>query len=105
MGLLVWKHSNSSVHFSAFQVFEKLSGISVAAQKSPPAPIALPPADPNAPKPSVGFIGLGAMGGGMAINLVKKGFHVTGFDVSFVPLVRFDASGLRSDCAPFERAP
>jgi 2-hydroxy-3-oxopropionate reductase len=29
----------------------------------------------------VGFVGLGAMGGPMAKNLVKKGFHLTVFDV------------------------
>ncbi|KAK0897326.1 hypothetical protein LTR57_022177 [Friedmanniomyces endolithicus] len=34
----------------------------------------------------VGFAGLGAMGGGMAKNLVKNGFSVTGFDV-YQPLV------------------
>ncbi|KAK5138190.1 hypothetical protein LTR08_004885 [Meristemomyces frigidus] len=37
-------------------------------------------------KPTVGFAGLGAMGGGMAKNLVKEGFQVTGFDV-YQPLV------------------
>lgn len=37
-------------------------------------------------KPNVGFAGLGAMGGGMAKNLVKNGFSVTGFDV-YQPLV------------------
>ncbi|USW54303.1 Putative 6-phosphogluconate dehydrogenase, NADP-binding, 6-phosphogluconate dehydrogenase, domain 2 [Septoria linicola] len=37
-------------------------------------------------KPRVGFAGLGAMGGGMAKNLVKEGFEVTGFDV-YQPLV------------------
>ncbi|KXS94022.1 hypothetical protein AC579_1163 [Pseudocercospora musae] len=37
-------------------------------------------------KPRIGFAGLGAMGGGMAKNLVKQGFEVTGFDV-YQPLV------------------
>ena len=37
-------------------------------------------------KPFVGFCGLGAMGGGMAIHLAKSGFPVTGFDV-YQPLV------------------
>ncbi|NKB51438.1 MAG: 3-hydroxyisobutyrate dehydrogenase [Rhizobiaceae bacterium] len=31
---------------------------------------------------SIGFIGLGNMGGPMAANLVKAGHHVTGFDLS-----------------------
>jgi 3-hydroxyisobutyrate dehydrogenase-like beta-hydroxyacid dehydrogenase len=43
----------------------------------------------NIPSPSVtiestskvGFIGLGAMGNGMALSLVKAGFHVSGYDV------------------------
>jgi len=30
----------------------------------------------------VGFIGMGVMGGGMAANLLKKGFAVVGYDVS-----------------------
>ncbi|KAH9831288.1 NAD-binding of NADP-dependent 3-hydroxyisobutyrate dehydrogenase [Teratosphaeria destructans] len=37
-------------------------------------------------KPKIGFAGLGAMGGGMAKNLVRNGFEVTGYDV-FQPLV------------------
>lgn len=37
-------------------------------------------------KPRVAFAGLGAMGGGMAKNLVKEGFQVAGFDV-YQPLV------------------
>ena len=28
----------------------------------------------------IGFVGLGAMGAGMAANLVKAGFAVTGYD-------------------------
>lgn len=35
---------------------------------------------------NVGFIGLGAMGGGVAINLAKNGYRVTGFDLA-KPLV------------------
>ncbi|MGX7681542.1 3-hydroxyisobutyrate dehydrogenase [Jatrophihabitans sp. DSM 45814] len=31
---------------------------------------------------SVGFVGLGNMGGPMAANLVKAGYHVSGFDLS-----------------------
>ena len=31
---------------------------------------------------SVGFVGLGAMGGPMTANLVKNGFNVKAFDVS-----------------------
>ena len=35
----------------------------------------------SASKGTVGFIGLGTMGGAMAANLLKDGFKVHGFDV------------------------
>ena len=44
-------------------------------------------------KPSVGFIGLGLMGYGMATNLVKKGYKVTGYDISSEALSRFESDG------------
>ncbi|KAI0377305.1 NAD binding domain of 6-phosphogluconate dehydrogenase-domain-containing protein [Hypomontagnella monticulosa] len=44
-------------------------------------------------KPEVAFIGLGAMGFGMATNLVKQGYKVTGFDVWQPTLERFQAAG------------
>lgn len=37
----------------------------------------------------IAFLGLGAMGFGMATNLIKKPFHVTGFDVYSPTLARF----------------
>lgn len=55
-------------------------------------------------KPRVGFAGLGAMGGGMAKNLVKEGFEVTGFDV-YEPLVdAFVAAGGKPAKTPKEAA-
>lgn len=46
-------------------------------------------------KPDIAFIGLGAMGFGMATNLVKRGYNVTGFDVWGPTLDKFkDAGGL-----------
>lgn len=39
---------------------------------------------------NIAFIGLGNMGGNMAANLVKGGFHVTGFDI--VPALRDEAA-------------
>lgn len=33
-------------------------------------------------RPRIGFIGLGAMGGPMALNLVRAGYHLTCFDLS-----------------------
>ncbi|CAH0039380.1 unnamed protein product [Clonostachys solani] len=44
-------------------------------------------------KPAISFIGLGAMGFGMATNLVKEGYPVTGFDVYGPTLDRFTAAG------------
>lgn len=44
-------------------------------------------------KPAVSFIGLGAMGFGMATNLVKEGYPVTGFDVWPPTLDKFRQAG------------
>lgn len=50
----------------------------------------------------VAFVGLGAMGFGMATNLVKHGFNVTGFDVYAPTLERFVAGGGKSSTTPRE---
>ncbi|KAK4173210.1 hypothetical protein QBC36DRAFT_293638 [Triangularia setosa] len=44
-------------------------------------------------KPPVAFIGLGAMGFGMAAHLIKQGYSVTGFDVWAPTLKRFEEAG------------
>ncbi|KAI9685106.1 MAG: hypothetical protein M1820_010842, partial [Bogoriella megaspora] len=44
-------------------------------------------------KPPIGFCGLGAMGFGMATNLVKQGYKVKGFDVFPQPVERFKEAG------------
>lgn len=44
-------------------------------------------------KPSIGFVGLGAMGFGMATQLVKQGYPVHGFDVFPASVERFKAAG------------
>lgn len=44
-------------------------------------------------KPAVGFVGLGAMGFGMAIHLVKEGYPVHGFDISPASVQRFQEAG------------
>ncbi|EAU31852.1 conserved hypothetical protein [Aspergillus terreus NIH2624] len=44
-------------------------------------------------KPAVGFVGLGAMGFGMATHLVKEGYPVHGFDVFPASVQRFQAAG------------
>lgn len=43
----------------------------------------------------IGFIGLGHMGLPMAINLVKKGHHVTGFDLQTTAMESFQENGGR----------
>jgi 3-hydroxyisobutyrate dehydrogenase-like beta-hydroxyacid dehydrogenase len=45
---------------------------------------------------SVGFIGLGQMGFGMAENLLKAGYDVLAYDVTAEPLARFAARGGRA---------
>ena len=50
----------------------------------------------------IAFLGLGAMGFGMATNLVKKGHQVTGFDVYGPTLERFVAAGGKSATTPRE---
>jgi phosphoglycerate dehydrogenase-like enzyme len=46
----------------------------------------------------IAFLGLGAMGFGMATNLVKVGWEVTGYDVYGPTLERFvDAGGKRAE--------
>ncbi|KAF5855304.1 hypothetical protein ETB97_009463 [Aspergillus alliaceus] len=44
-------------------------------------------------KPAIGFVGLGAMGFGMATHLVQEGYPVHGFDVSPASVQRFQAAG------------
>ncbi|PLN85845.1 NAD binding domain of 6-phosphogluconate dehydrogenase-domain-containing protein [Aspergillus taichungensis] len=44
-------------------------------------------------KPSIGFVGLGAMGFGMATHLVKEGYPVHGFDVFPASVQRFHTAG------------
>ena len=45
---------------------------------------------------SVGFVGLGQMGFGMAANLLKAGHDVLAYDVAAEPLARFAARGGRA---------
>jgi hypothetical protein len=44
-------------------------------------------------KPVIGFVGLGAMGFGMATNLVKQGYTVKGYDVFPKSVERFKEAG------------
>ena len=49
----------------------------------------------NTQKPCIGFVGLGAMGFGMATNLIKQGYPVKGYDVHPPTIQKFsDAGGL-----------
>lgn len=55
-------------------------------------------------RPNVSWFGLGAMGGGMAINLVKNGYPVTGYDV-YKPLVdKLVEAGGKASTSPSEAA-
>ena len=49
---------------------------------------------------TVGFIGLGQMGFGMAANLLKAGHDVLAYDVAAEPLARFAARGGRTTSHP-----
>ena len=53
-------------------------------------------------KPPVAFIGLGAMGFGMATHLVNQGYSVTGFDVWGPTLDKFKAAGGSTASTPSE---
>lgn len=53
---------------------------------------------------SLAFAGLGAMGFGMASNLLKKGYKVTGFDVYAPTLDRFKSVGGDTATSPREAA-
>ncbi|CAG8415611.1 unnamed protein product [Penicillium salamii] len=57
-----------------------------------------------ASKPKVAFIGLGAMGIGMAIHLLDDGFAVTGFDVNPMALEKLLAMGGTAASSPKECA-
>src|SRR6202043_193315 len=56
------------------------------------------------PKPRASFIGLGSMGFGMATSLKRKGFEVTGCDVSADLVARFVADGGKGAKTPAEAA-
>ena len=51
---------------------------------------------PTSAKPQIAVIGLGSMGFGMATSLKRKGFEVTGCDVSADPVRRFVEEGGKS---------
>lgn len=52
----------------------------------------------------IGFIGLGAMGGGVAINLVKNGFSVTGFDLAKPLVDKLVSAGGKAASTPADTA-
>lgn len=53
---------------------------------------------------TIGFIGLGAMGAGMAANLVKAGLDVTGFDIRGEAVDALKALGGHGAASPAEAA-
>lgn len=50
----------------------------------------------------VGFIGLGVMGGPMALNIIKKGYPLTVYDLSPTAVARLSAAGARAAASPRE---
>jgi 3-hydroxyisobutyrate dehydrogenase len=56
------------------------------------------------PDTRIGFIGLGAMGAGMAANLVKAGFDVIGFDIRDDAIARLVQQGGRGAASPADAA-
>src|SRR6516165_9728611 len=59
---------------------------------------------PTSAMPQIAVIGLGSMGFGMATSLKRKGFEVTGCDVSAEPVSRFVKEGGKSARTPAEAA-
>lgn len=57
-------------------------------------------ADAVATRPRVAVIGLGSMGFGMAVSLLRAGLIVTGCDVSAETVARFEAGGGRGAATP-----
>ncbi|OJD15342.1 hypothetical protein AJ78_04387 [Emergomyces pasteurianus Ep9510] len=57
-----------------------------------------------AEKPSIGFVGLGLMGFGMATNLIKSGYVVKGYDIWEPTLSRFKAAGGQIASSPGDAA-
>jgi len=53
---------------------------------------------------TIGFIGLGNMGGPMATNLVKAGHRVTGYDLNYAALAALAAAGGRTAASAAEAA-
>ncbi|KAL3484930.1 putative 3-hydroxyisobutyrate dehydrogenase [Aspergillus germanicus] len=52
------------------------------------------------PKPKIAFIGLGAMGMGMALHLLEDGYDVSGFDVSPTALETLKSKGGMASTSP-----
>ena len=48
----------------------------------------------------IGFIGLGTMGGPMAMNVLKKGHRLTVFDISDKAVAALTAAGARAATSP-----
>lgn len=75
------------MHAYIFQVWEKVLGVNIKdaanAEQYKPEELANQIVSKSKHVKRVGFIGLGAMGFGMATHLLKSSFCVSGYDVSF----------------------
>uniref|UniRef100_A0A0C9S8F2 TSA: Wollemia nobilis Ref_Wollemi_Transcript_4673_4554 transcribed RNA sequence n=1 Tax=Wollemia nobilis TaxID=56998 RepID=A0A0C9S8F2_9CONI len=88
------------------KIWEKTAGISVVAQDEDYSPekTAEEIVSISDKVEQIGFIGLGAMGFGMAVHLVKENFRVSGFDVYQPTLTRFAKAGGLTGTSPAEVA-
>lgn len=77
------------------KIWERTAGISVVARDESYSPesIAEEIVSVSSRVERIGFIGLGAMGFGMATHLVKANYSVSGFDVYEPTLTRFEKAG------------
>ncbi|XP_038687228.1 uncharacterized protein LOC119986656 [Tripterygium wilfordii] len=94
------------VNFTLIKVWEKVFGVNIedAANKETYSPeqLASQIVEKSATVSRIGFIGLGAMGFGMATHLLQSNFSVVGFDVYKPSLTRFaNAGGFVAD-SPLE---
>ncbi|KAL6586472.1 hypothetical protein OROMI_001460 [Orobanche minor] len=88
---------NDDVDTSLLKVWEKLTGVKILeaanAKSYNPEELASQLSTKSETVKRVGFIGLGAMGFGMATHLLKSNFSVLGYDVYNPTLCRFENEG------------
>ncbi|CAN1235969.1 L-threonate dehydrogenase [Linum grandiflorum] len=99
IGKIIIQRGGISIWDDTFQAWEKLLRLNIQdaanVELYNPEQLALQVTAKSAVVKRIGFIGLGAMGFGMASHLLKSGFCVLGYDVYKPTLARFvDEGGL-----------